>query len=209
MSKLKYLIESKDFYDEIDDYLLSLIDDGFLSLENKPNIDNHYGISGSDFNPIISVTYKINSNIIKSTSELDNYWNNLRSLSTALKRSNCKFSMGLGSISIYFEMPDNLKKLFNDIGKQDEQTHGFSFVYNLSKNVSLRLDIEIDDNFDIFIDVDGISWECIGNLNKNPKLPKKLIKEFKEKYNFKYLSTYTEDRSLDPYGSVVHWKFQV
>lgn len=213
MRKFSQICESLDKWEDVQDYLLELTDKGVLKLHNEPKLVNDYGESGNDFNPTIYVGYHLEGfSKITDISKLESYISTLSTLSTGLKRSSAKFKLRDDVLIIYFDLPSKLVKLVDDIRdyhNSPDARDGYPFLIPLREDLLLKISFEIDKDFNIKLDVQGLSWGCIGKLNKSESLQSDLINLFVKKYQFKFDGDFTEDRHLDPHGRVKHWYFTV
>lgn len=221
MKKFSRIVESLDKWQDVQDYLLELTESGVLELENEPRLTNDYGETGRDFNPIIIVEYLVTGfGKIQDVAKLESYISALSRLSTALKRSSVKFELGRSYLTIYFDLPDKLNKLMDDISEYRKSPHfsgfGGTFFIELfwsdshnNDKIIIEIEFKIDSDFVIKLDVKGQSWEDVGELNHSQTLQEHLINHFVKKYGFKFTGSFTENRQLKDYGKVKHWYFEV
>lgn len=219
MKKFSRIVESLDKWQDVQDYLLELTESEILKLENEPRLTNDRGETGMDFNPIIIVEYLVTGFAkIQDVTKLESYISVLGRLSNALKRSSVKFELSGSYLTIYFDLPGKLDKLMDDIAqykKSNPRSFGtfvtelfWSDSYNNHK-IIIEIKFEIDSDFGIKLDVKGLSWEDIGNLNHSQILQEHLIDHFVKKYGFKFTGSFIEDRQLEKFGKVKHWYFEV
>ena len=208
--KIRKVYESYGHYDEIDDYMVSLIEDGYLEREPRSQYGESSGLEFyiNRFEPSSFIsTYKMKlKSVISSTDDLDFNISLLSKLKSPILRSKLKFDILIKEniFTFYIPFSPNIQKFRDSLRKSTNIGYGIEFggiMFEIKDWVACK-------DFSIEIQFSGRSWEEVKKINDSPNTMIQL-KSFLEK-NFNISNWKKTYRArLESYGEDWMYSFTI